>query len=296
MTGALWAAVAGAGFGLFQALNRRAVYGMDTYLSTFLQLLISTIVLGLATLLFINPSDLQNLSIFALANFALAGLLHFFVGWTLMNASQKKIGASRTSPLIGTTPLFGAFVGFFLFDEFLSLVSWVGILLIVAGVYLVTRRTEKGENSDHPLHLRDYLYGLGASTAWSISPIFIRVGLQEIPFPILGVTIGMLASTIAYAIPLYMRQRNGLVGKSTRDAMVFKVFAGILAGYSTLARWIALDLAPVGPVLAITMISTPIVFVISPWVMGKHLERITLILAVGAGLVVFGALLLVLLG
>ena len=50
MSGVLWALAAGAGFGLFQAINREAVRGMDVYVATFVQLVVSSIVLILISL------------------------------------------------------------------------------------------------------------------------------------------------------------------------------------------------------------------------------------------------------
>lgn len=47
----------------------------------------------------------------AYLNFGLAGFIHFFVGWTFLSLSQKLVGASRTSALIGATPLFGFIEG-----------------------------------------------------------------------------------------------------------------------------------------------------------------------------------------
>ena len=45
MTGILWAIVAGVAFGVFQAFNRRAGRSIDSYLSTFLLLVVSAAVL-----------------------------------------------------------------------------------------------------------------------------------------------------------------------------------------------------------------------------------------------------------
>lgn len=299
MSGALWAVATGVGFGVFQAINRRAVYGMDAYLSTFFQLIISAIVLGMAALFTVDLSVFRTAPVSAWINFSLAGFFHFFIGWTMMNASQKKIGASRTSPLIGTTPLFGAIVGWIFFDEILNLVSWAGILLIIYGVYLVSRPRNKSGAANQPedidnLGWRVYLYALGASLAWSVSPIFIRQGLAEVPIPILGTAVGMIASAIGYVIPLYLRRRQISFGEITRDAIIYKLAAGVLVGFATWTRWIALDLTSVASVLAITMISTPLVLVLSPMVMGKQLERVTPKLVTGASLVLFGALILVL--
>src|SRR5919109_1494755 len=106
MTGAMWAVIAGVGFGVFQSINRRAVLGMDVSQATFLQLLISAMVLAAISLATQDLDLLRTAPPGALIHFSLAGLMHFFVGWTLLNARQKRIGASRTSPLIATSPLF----------------------------------------------------------------------------------------------------------------------------------------------------------------------------------------------
>ena len=47
MSGQLWALIAGVGFGTFQASNRRAAQRLDVYLSTFLQLIVSAVVLAI---------------------------------------------------------------------------------------------------------------------------------------------------------------------------------------------------------------------------------------------------------
>lgn len=299
MTGAMWAILAGTGFGLFQTLNRRAVSGMDVYLATFLQLFISAVVLVVITLFTVDLHILGDLPVRALINFALAGFFHFFVGWTFLNTSQKHIGASRTSPLIGTTPLFGAVLAALTLREFPNWQSSIGILLMMVGVFYISR-SNGGENNSHPnengIHKsvwRDSLHGLTAALCWAISPIFIRQGLKDLPSPLVGVTIGILASVIAYGIPLVIQRRQRLFTAATRDALMFKIVAGVLVGLSTWVRWIALDMTSVATVLALSLISIPMVIILSPYVMGRHLERITTMLVTGAALIIGGALVLI---
>jgi drug/metabolite transporter (DMT)-like permease len=138
VTGVLWAMVAGAGFGVFQSFNRRAGRSIDSYVSTFLLLVVSSIILVVISLLTEDLSLLGQAPLMALVSFGLAGLVHFFLGWTFLNLSQKLVGAARTSALIGTTPLFAFVVGLVFFGEVLSLPVVIGILLLVAGVYLVS--------------------------------------------------------------------------------------------------------------------------------------------------------------
>jgi drug/metabolite transporter (DMT)-like permease len=134
----LWAIVAGLGFGVFQSFNRRAGRSIDSYLSTFMLLVVSSIVLVVVSLLTEDLSPLREAPLMAYVNFGLAGFVHFFLGWTFLTLSQKLVGAARTGALIGTTPLFAFIVGLLLFGEVLSLPVIIGVVLVIAGAYLVS--------------------------------------------------------------------------------------------------------------------------------------------------------------
>jgi drug/metabolite transporter (DMT)-like permease len=226
-----------------------------------------------------------------------AGFLHFLIGWTLLNASQKRIGAARTSPLIATVPLFGAIVAAVALREVPTWLELLGIGIIVVGAYLVSKEGEDPANTANSTQrfsalLRASWMGLAAAFFWALSPVFIRVGLQGLPSPMLGVTIGVTASAISYAIILLWQRERWFGVPITTEAWAFKLLAGLLVGLSTWMRWVALDLAPVAVVLALTMISSPIVILLSPLISGKHLERVTAMLWIGTGLILSGALLL----
>jgi drug/metabolite transporter (DMT)-like permease len=300
MTGEIWAILAGTGFGMFQSLNRRAVQGMDVYLATFLQLFISALVLVAISVLTIDLRILAQVSPLALLNFALAGFFHFFIGWTFLNTSQKRIGAARTSPLIGTTPLFGAGLAALTLGEVPGWLSLLGIFLIIGGVVLISKYSNGATNNPASSSAgaatagwTSSIPGLAAALCWAISPLFIRQGLKDFPSPLIGVTIGILASVIAYAIPLFIRRKQSLLASATRDALTFKIAAGVLVGLSTWIRWIALDMTSIASVLALSLVSIPVVIILSPLIMGRQLERITASLLAGAALIIAGALVLI---
>jgi len=293
----MWALAAGAGFGLFQTLNRQAVRGMDVYVATFVQLLVSSIVLVAISLATEDISLVFDAPITAILSFVAAGFFHFLIGWTLLNASQKRIGAARTSPLIATVPLFGVMIAAVTLGEVPTWLELVGIGIIVLGAYLISKETENPENTKNATQrfsalLRTSWIGLAAAFFWALSPVFIRVGLQGLPSPMLGVTIGVTASAISYAILLLWQRERWWGVPITNEAWTFKLLAGLLVGLSTWMRWVALDLAAVAVVLALTMISSPIVILLSPLISGKHLERVTAMLWIGTGLILSGALLL----
>ena len=67
----------------------------------------------------------------------------------------------------------------------------------------------------------------------------------------------------------------------------------MLVGLSTWGRWAALDRTTVAVVLALNLLSIPVVLLASPLVAGRHAEHVTGRVWAGAGLVVSGSLLLI---
>ncbi|HMQ30916.1 MAG TPA: DMT family transporter [Chloroflexaceae bacterium] len=300
MTGALWAALAGVGFGLFQALNRRALKTMDAYLATFLQLAISLVVLAAAAAASGELARLGEATPLSVLYFSLAGMLHFFLGWTLMNMSQQRIGAARTSPLIGLAPIFALVVAALTLGELPTLSDWLGMAIVMAGVYVIFGRPAPrlgivAGAAPVGAGWRDLSFGVGTAVCWAISPIFTRAGLAELPSPLVGVMIGLMPCVLAYGLALAGRRAGGGRARFTRDALAFKLVAGVLVGLSTWWRWIALDLALVGVVLALSQLSVPVVILLTPLIAGQGAEQVTRRVWAGAGLSVAGSLVLVLL-
>ena len=294
MSGALLAAAAGIGFGAFQTLNRRAVQGIpDAVLATFLQLLIAVTVLVALSLATQDLGELGRATTASLLWFALAGLVHFSLGWTLLNKSQIRIGAARTSPLLSTNPLFGAVLAAAVLRELPRLLAWVGIAAVTVGALVVS--LGRVGDAGWEIQWRDSGWGLATALAWAVSPLMIREGLEGLHSPLLGVTVSMVAAVLAYALLLAVR------GRATRreihwTSLWFKLAAGVFVALSTWLRWLALDYTEIAVVLALGLLSVPMVLFLSPLLVGRHVEHVTLQIWAGATLVVGGALVLVLAG
>jgi drug/metabolite transporter (DMT)-like permease len=294
VTGPALAAAAGLGFGVFQTLNRRAVGGMsDAYLATFVQLATALGVLIAATLATEDLGLLGDATAVSLVCFSAAGLIHFAVGWTFLNMSQMRIGAARTSPLLATTPVFGAVIAILVLNEVPAAVVWVGVALVTAGALVVS--LERVAEEGWGISWRDALPGLATALAWATSPLLIKEGLEGLPSPLLGLTLGMIVALLAYAVVLPLRPRAPGPAFGSRLSLAFKLLAGLMVGLSVWARWAALDYTSIAVVLALGLLSVPVVLLLSPVLMGRHVERVTVQIWLGAALVVVGGLVLVLL-
>jgi drug/metabolite transporter, DME family len=290
VTGVLWAAVSGIGFGLFQSVNVRAVRRLDdVYVSTFLQLLIAAALLLGACIAVGDLPLLADASAWALISFGLAGLVHFFLGWTLLNVSQDRIGAARTSPLLTTVPLFGLAIAAVTLGQMPGTAALAGIAVVVAGALVITDpRAEAG------LRWQDSLPGVATAFLWALSPVFTVEGLEELDSPLLGVTIGLVFSAVAYALVLAATPGERRSARDLpREGVALKLVSGVLVALAIWGRWEALDLADVGVVLALNLLAVPTVLLLAPVIAGRHLEHVDARIWLGAGLVVAGSLILI---
>ena len=287
MTAALWAAASGIGFGLFQSLNRRAVRDIeDPYVSTFLNISIAAAALILLAVVTEDVSRVWEADGWAVAAFATAGIVHFLLGWTFLNISQRRIGASRTSPLLTMSPVFALAVAAFTVGQIPSWLAFAAIVPMVGGAYLVAGGGSEARGADA-------LPGLACALMWGVSPVLTVRGLDGLDSPLLGVAIGLLAAVAAYGGFLLARRGGPRAPVIAFDALAFKVIAGVLVALATWWRWIAIDGADVAVVVSLGLLSVPVVLFLSPLLVGKHLERVTPRVWAGAGLVVGGALALI---
>ncbi len=289
MSGAVVAAASGVGFGLFQTLNIRAVRGMDPFASTFLQIAVAAVALFAACVLSGGLAALDGAPAASLAWFAGAGVLHFVAGWTLLNISQKRIGAARTSPLLTSVPLFGIALAAVTVGQLPEVVELPAIALMVVGGYVVVSRGAGGG----PARPADALPALGCALCWALSPAMTVRGLDGLDDPLVGLTLGLLVSVVGYTLAFAVSRRDVGLRTAGRSALALKLVAGVLVGLSTWGRWAALDRTTVAVVLALNLLSIPVVLLASPLVAGRHAEHVTGGVWAGAGLVVSGSLLLI---
>lgn len=287
--GVFWAVVAGLGFGIFQAINRRANLGVDPFRATFVLFMVSSA--GLATVITARGEVgmLVGAPMRSIGSFAAAGLIHFFVGWTFLTLGQQRLGAARTGGMVGTAPLFGTALAALVLGELIRPLGLVGVMLVVAGVALLSlRRTPLIPGED--LSPWGVAFGLGAAVCWGTSPVFIRWGLEGLPYPLVGVTVGLTATAMAYGTVLGVIRPGRTIPAANRRLLLL---AGSVVAVAIASLWTALSLAPVAVVLALAQLATPVVVIFAPIIVGGTMERLTARVVAGAGSVFLGSLILI---
>ena len=292
MSGVVLGAFAGIGFGLFQAVHRRVNVVLDVYRATFGLIAVGTVLLGGIAITTEDVGQVLRAPAGALAAFAGAGFLHFFGGWTFLGLSQQRIGAARTGALIGAMPLIGTVAAALVLGEMLSVPSLAAVAVVVVGVAAVTL-SGRGRARKSRATATGVAFALATAVCWSTSPLLIRLGLRGLESPLLGVTIGMVATTVVYGVAVALfAQRPPAV--PVRGVLGSVVLAGTFVGLSIWAYWAALDIAQVGVVLAVTQLSAPTVAIASPFVSGDPLGGGGRWLWIGIGLILTGSVALLL--
>jgi len=289
VSGVLWATASGIGFGLFQSLNRRAIRGIeDPWVSTFLQLSVATAIPVVASLVSEDLGQLADASATSIAIFAIAGVIHFVLGWLLLNMSQMRIGASRTAPLITLTPLFGVVLAALTLGELPSAVVLAAIAPIMVGAWLLASRGSGDVRIE-----RDSVFAFGTAFMWALSAVLTVEALKGLDSPLLGVTLGLLAATATLGGALLARGSFGAIRSIAAGSLALKLSAAVLVAFATCFRLLALGETDVAVVLATNLVGVPITLVLAPLLVGRHLEQADARVWGGGLLVVAGVLALI---
>ena len=283
MGGAAWALFAGVSFGIFQAVNRRANQLIDPYRVTFALLLVAVVGLGIFSALTADLSMLSSAPVVSVLAFGAAGIIHFFFGWTFLSLSQQRFGAANTGVVTAATPLIGSLLAALVLDEALGPIALAAIALVSAGVILIARRASDGDQ-----RLTYPWFALAASLSWGTSPLFIRWGLDGLPSPVIGVTVGLAAAASLYAVVLASGRTPTSAG-TPPEVRRWILIGGFLFAGAIAAQWTALDLVEVNVVVTLQQVATPVVVLVAPFIVGTAIERWTRRLIVGMVAVIAGS-------
>jgi drug/metabolite transporter (DMT)-like permease len=294
MLGVVPALLAATGFAVFQIVNRRALSGIDVYRGTAALLATGTVVLGAITMLVGDAHLIGAAPLSSLGFCAAAGLVHFFFGWTLLGSSQVRLGVARTGVVIGTVPLFGALVAMVLLDERLTLAAMGGLVLVVAGVAIVISGRAGSAVGSADRSGVGVLLGLATALCWSVSPVLIRQGLEGLPSPAAGATIGMAASTAVYALAIVASHRRATRASVAGHTIHLLAAAGSIIAMAIWLQWTAFDLAPVATVLSLLQLTPPLVVLLATVTAKQPLGSLGWQVWTGTFVTVSGSLVLIL--
>jgi hypothetical protein len=120
--------------------------------------------------------------------------------------------------------------------------------------------------------------------------------LEGLDSPLLGVTLGLLAATVALGGVLLVRGSLQEIRAIASGALALKMSAAVLVAFATWFRLLALGETDVAVVLATNLVAVPVTLVLAPRMVGRHLEQADARVWLGGLLVAAGVLALIAVG
>ena len=243
---------------------------------------------GLTAAFFLGT--LQKTAPPAILWFMLGGCLSQGLGHLVSFVGIERLGVSRAVPVQASAPIWGVLFAVAFLAERPGVAVWLGTVLIVAGLMVISRVIVEEESSSENLSRGALIFPITASLFYAIGPVAAKTGFahQATPMVAIGFAFGV-------SIPLLLLVKPLLPGGGVirADARALRWF--VLAGVSTTAAagcfWSALAIANVSTVLPLSRM-TPLWVAIFSYLFLGHLERVTPLTFLAAGLVVLGGTLI----
>lgn len=227
-----------------------------------------------------------------------AGLSGSLFARICMFTSIKRIGASRTSPIVASNALFATVLAVLVLGESLTVVHLVGVVLIVVGVAVISYQTSESSAVDADRRELAMLFVLPilASVFLGLEPIFVSIGLANGVSIIPGTAIAVSAAFVGFTY--YTWRKTGLPSRSLLGRSYFKwyVGAGVATTIGLLAAFTALETAPVAIAVPLIQTSPLLVLGLSALFLSSNLERVTPAIVGSTMIIIVGAVIVSLSG
>jgi len=287
-TGIFYAVVAGMFWGSSPVLVKRGLVGSNVSAATLYQQATILLTLVFAAVLEGNLTA-QSISLQPLAVFVATGVVGAYLGRTLFVKSVAQIGASRAQSLNNSSPLITVLLAALLLGETLTPAVLGGVLLIVAGVFFVTKTESEGRDTGAARTLT--LTSISAMLCYGIVPVLKKLGTDLGGPPVLGALV-MHATGLVLLLTLGRLLKIELKWhKLPVSSLACFVGAGVLQGVGSILTLKALLYAPASVVAPIWN-TQPIISFFLTKAMLQGIEVVTLRDGVAAALVVAGVLVL----
>jgi uncharacterized membrane protein len=237
-------------------------------------------------------SAFAGITIEIFAVFVGAGVVGTAAGRIVIFVGVDRVGASLNRAILSTRPLFATLIALVALDEPVGPLTAAGIVVLVAGLAVLTASKGGDIEGWQP---RELAWPLAAAATFAVANVARRYGLLESSISALeAVTINETAGLVALVAYVFARGRADVLARPKRTYAYF-AGSGVLTTVAMLSLMAALGLesgrvAIVDPLVA----TAPLFTVLFAAVLLRDLERVTRGVVVGAALIVVGAALITL--
>jgi drug/metabolite transporter (DMT)-like permease len=212
----------------------RGVLAVDYFRGLLTNLGLNALFLWLYILLFAEVIDLwtpANL-IFVLVGVFVPGIARFF-----MFKGMERLGASITSCLTNSTPLFATFFAILFLQERPTATNLLGTFAIVAGIIALSWKS-----ATKTWRTSDLLFPLTSAFLFAGRDNLVRFGLLHIGSPIVGAAIAATTSFVTMSLIYLAFEQKQPLGKSVARGFALFAIAGFMNFLSYVFAYTALSM------------------------------------------------------
>ena len=286
------ALAASLGFAGSAILARAGMQGIKPLPSTLISLAVSSVPAVILALIFAS-SDIKALPLIALLWFLGLGAVNFLGGRALNYQAIGRVGASRSSAILGTTAVFSAIFAISITGERPHFLVLLGTAAVVIGLVIATGDSlRRGWGGDRR-SLVGYLLALAAAASYGGATVAAKELTQAYGSPLMVSGFGLIFG-LALLSPIAGRQavHDLRASRSSPGFVVYAGLSGLASGAAVNLLYFAVregDVVVVAPVVAVN----PLLTLLLAHIFIAQLESITRRLVVGVTLTVLGILVVV---
>jgi drug/metabolite transporter (DMT)-like permease len=227
--------------------------------------------------------------------FAISSILGLVLGDTFLFRAYVLIGPRISMLLMSTVPIYSTIFGWLLFDEVVSGLESLGIILAVGGIaWVVTERRSGQTVVENKQYRRGILFGLAGALGQVANLVFARYGLVDDYSTLSASLIRILIALVILWLVAALRRQIGASFRLWRNKQAFwSMLAGSISG-PFLGIWfsmIAIQYARLG--IAATLMALPPILLI-PIEVVVYKRRVSLRSAAGTVVAIAGVAMIVL--
>jgi len=266
--GGLLALLSAAAFAFETATARRGVVTASVTQALSITVPLGVPIFLIAALASGALGTLAHFSVAAIGYLAAAGILHFVWGRYCNYRAAKAMGANLVAPVQQSNMLVTLALAIVILGEQLTPLRILGIGLVVLGPALTYDGTRRkalaavaapadARAKFRPNYAEGYTFALLSSTGYGISPVLVRLALEnrELQASLAGGLVSYAAAALAFALILMLPGQWRHVRALDRGAARWFAISGVCVSLAQMLRYMALTLAPVSVVTPIQRLS-----------------------------------------
>ena len=243
-----------------QTKNNRSANPMDPMLGLFITIFVNNVINAIALVVRHFVWDPVPINQAGLMFFVFGGLTNVLIGRGLLFTCVSMLGAARAGLTKAMVPVFSLLGGIFLLGERLGSWSWLGICIVIFGLFLMSFDTMRRESKKHVetiqsdtikkkadrlRFIKGIVFGLVAALFFGAGNVFRKAGVTVLPDTILAVSVGAIFALFACVLVLLIQRKGRDMLLAIKNIEFNYAISGVFASGAIYALVTALQLIPV---------------------------------------------------